>query len=162
MTTAQENIRLRKLGPEDISVLVKYRLQYLAELQGEMELTYVQQLQNDLMVYFGRAMRENRFMAVLAEMDGKVVSFGGMIIKEIPGDANRSTYLEGDILNMYTIPEARRKGISSLILEQLLEEARLLGMTKVSLHTSKDGEKLYRKYHFSEPVYPYLERIIEP
>ena len=84
-----------------------------------------------------------------------------MVIKEIPGDVKRSTYLEGDILNMYTIPEARRKGISSLILESLLNEAKKTGITKVALHTSKDGEKLYRKYHFSEPVYPYLERIID-
>ena len=62
---------------------------------------------------------------------------------------------------MYTIPEARRKGISSLILERLLEEAKLMGMTKVALHTSKDGEKLYRNFGFAEPHYPYLERIIE-
>jgi len=146
---------------EDISVLVEYRLFYLSELQGDMEESYQHQLQKDLTAYFEKAMQEGRFIAVLAEMNGKVISFGGMVIKEIPGDANRSTYLEGDILNMYTIPEARRKGISSLILEKLLEEAKLMGMTKVALHTSKDGEKLYRKYHFSEPHYPYLERIID-
>ncbi|HPF50350.1 MAG TPA: GNAT family N-acetyltransferase [Draconibacterium sp.] len=161
MTAANKNIRLRKIKLEDISLLVEYRLLYLSELQGKMEENYQQHLQKDLTAYFKRAMQEGRFMAVLAEIDEKVVSFGGMVIKEIPGDANRSTYLEGDILNMYTIPEARRKGISSLILEKLLEEAKLMGMTKVALHTSKDGEKLYRKYHFSEPVYPYLERIID-
>ncbi|MBP1637536.1 MAG: Acetyltransferase, partial [Bacteroidetes bacterium] len=97
----------------------------------------------------------------LAEINGKAVSFGGMVIKEIPGDVNRSTYLEGDILNMYTIQEARRKGISSLILENLLAEAKRMGMTKVALHTSKDGEELYRKFLFKDPTYPYLERIIE-
>ncbi len=163
MTTASvsKNIHLRKIGLEDISVLVAYRLLYLSELQGEMQASYKKQLQQDLTAYFERAMQDGRFMAVLAEIDGKVVSFGGMVIKEIPGDANQSTYLEGDILNMYTVPEARRKGISSLILEKLLNEAKEMGMTKVALHTSKDGEKLYRKYHFTEPHYPYLERIID-
>lgn len=156
-----KNIQLRKIGINDISVLVEYRLLYLSELQGKMEDTYREKLRSDLTRYFERTLNDGRFMAVLAEENGKIVSFGGMVIKEIPGDANRSTYLEGDILNMYTIPEARRKGISSMILESLLNEARNLGMTKVSLHTSKDGEKLYRKYHFSEPHYPYLERIID-
>lgn len=161
MTTVNKNIHLRKIGLKDISILVEYRLMYLSELQGKMEENYRQQLQKDLSTYFERAMQDGRFMAVLAEEDEKVVSFGGMVIKEIPGDANRSTYLEGDILNMYTIPEVRRKGISSLILEKLLNEAKLMGMTKVALHTSKDGEKLYRKFGFSEPHYPYLERIID-
>ena len=163
MTTASanKNIRLRKIELKDISVLVEYRLLYLSELQGEMEEDYRVQLQKDLKAYFERAIQEGRFMAILAEENEKVVSFGGMVIKEIPGDANRSTYLEGNILNMYTIPEARRKGISSLILDSLLKEAKEMGITKVALHTSKDGEKLYRKFGFSEPHYPYLERIIE-
>jgi len=39
----------------------------------------------------------------------------------------------------------------------LLAEARERGISKVSLHTTKDGEKLYRKFGFSEPVYPVLE-----
>jgi GNAT superfamily N-acetyltransferase len=58
---------------------------------------------------------------------------------------------------MYTVPSARRKGISAMILEQLLIGARLRGVSKVALHTSKDGEKLYRKFGFAEPVYPVLE-----
>lgn len=35
-----------------------------------------------------------------------------------------------------------------------------LGISKVALHTSKDGEILYRKFGFSEPVYPYLELVL--
>ncbi len=83
-----------------------------------------------------------------------------MIIKEIPGDSYKSSYLEGDILNMYTIPEVRRQGISSMILERLLAEAKSMGISKVALHTSKDGEILYRKFGFSEPAYPYLELVL--
>jgi GNAT superfamily N-acetyltransferase len=96
----------------------------------------------------------------MAEYDGAAIAFGGMVIKKIPGDFSKASYLEGDILNMYTIPEARRKGISSLILTSLLSDARKMGICKVALHTSKDGEKLYRKFGFSEPAYPVLELII--
>ena len=160
-TSKASSIKLKKIDPDDISVLVDYRLLYLTELQGEMDVDYREQLRRDLTDYFERAISEGRFMAILAEDDEKIVSFGGMVIKEIPGDVKRSTYLEGDILNMYTVPEARRKGISSLILEKLLSEAKIMGITKVALHTSKDGEKLYRKFGFSEPHYPYLERIID-
>jgi len=101
------------------------------------------------------------FLSLLAEYEGKAVSYGGMILKKIPGDLNQSSYLEGDILNMYTLPEYRRKGISSLILNQLLAEAKTMGVSKVALHCSKDGEPLYRKFGFSDPIYPYLELIVE-
>ena len=84
-----------------------------------------------------------------------------MIIKQIPGDFNKSSCLEGEILNMYTIPMARRQGVASLILKQLLQIAEEKGISKVALHTSKDSEKLYRRFGFSKPDYPFLERLID-
>ncbi|MDP2114734.1 MAG: GNAT family N-acetyltransferase, partial [Bacteroidota bacterium] len=91
------------------------------------------------------------------EQDEVALSFGAMVLKKIPGDFNQTSYLEGDILNMYTVPFARRKGISGMILQELLNEAHNRGISKVSLHTSKEGEKLYRKLGFTEPIYPVLE-----
>ena len=151
---------VRKTDVSDVPLLVAYRVRYLTELQGEMDEQYKLKLVDDLTRYFDRALTEGRFIAFYAELEGTIVSFGGMVVKEIPGDIYKTSYLEGDILNMYTVPKARRQGISSVILEALLDEAKKLGISKVALHTSKDGEKLYRKYDFNEPVYPYLERPI--
>ena len=150
-------IQIREIGSDEITLLSKYRMDYLAEMQGERSEEYQQQLKNELNQYFSEAMAEGRFFAFLAEQDGEALSFGAMVLKKIPGDFNQPSYLEGDILNMYTVPFARRKGISSFILQQLLNEALSRGVSKVSLHTSKEGEKLYRKCGFSEPVYPVLE-----
>jgi GNAT superfamily N-acetyltransferase len=58
---------------------------------------------------------------------------------------------------MYTIPEARKQGISSLILKQLIAEAKLLGVSKLALYTSLAGEKLYRSAGFKNPEFPFLE-----
>jgi N-acetylglutamate synthase-like GNAT family acetyltransferase len=150
-------IKVREIGIHEVELLTTYRMAYLAEMQGERTEEYQVKLQNELHRYFTKSLKENRCFAFLAEQDHEALSFGAMILKKIPGDFNKSTYLEGDILNMYTVPKARRKGISSLILQELLNEARNRGISKVSLHTSKDGEKLYRKFGFSEPVYPVLE-----
>lgn len=155
-------VKINRIGINEIPLLVEYRLTYLAELQREKNDTKKNQLKNDLELYFRKSLEEGRFFALYAVLEEKILGFGGMIIKEIPGDSNKSTYLEGEILNMYTIPEARRKGVSSMILDQLLTEAKSKGISKVALHTSKDGEILYRKFGFSEPVYPYLELVINP
>lgn len=150
-------IQIREIGTTEVELLTTYRMAYLTELQGEQSEEYQQKLRKELNAYFTQALAEKRFFAFMAELNGEILSFGAMVIKKIPGDFNQSSYLEGDILNMFTVPFARRKGISAMILQQLIIEARSRGISKVSLHTTKDGEKLYRKFGFSEPVYPVLE-----
>ncbi|MFA5330627.1 MAG: GNAT family N-acetyltransferase [Prolixibacteraceae bacterium] len=151
------DIKIREVGSDEVEMLTTYRMAYLAEMQGERSIEYQEKLRIELTRYFAEALAENRLFAFLAELNGEALSFGAMVLKKIPGDFNQSSYLEGDILNMYTVPFARRKGISALILQQLITEARYRGVTKVSLHTSKDGEKLYRKFGFAEPIFPVLE-----
>ncbi len=162
MIIDKPKIKIHRVGVEEIPVLVEYRLAYLAELQGKQDETDQDRLKHEFEIVFKKLMNEDRFIALYAELEGKILSFGGMVIKEIPGDFTKSSYFEGDILNMYTVPEARRMGISSMILEQLIIEAKHLGISKLALHTSKDGEILYRKFGFAEPIYPYLELVIKP
>ena len=150
-------IKVREIGTDEVELLTTYRMAYLTEMQGERSEEFQIRLKNELNQYFREAIAENRCFAFLAQQGDDILSFGAMVLKKIPGDFNQSMYLEGDILNMYTVPFARRKGISALILQELLNEARERGISKVSLHTSKDGEKLYRKFGFGEPVYPVLE-----
>ena len=154
-------VTIRKVEKEDIAILTAYRLDYLTELQGERSEEYKRTLLQELHSFFKMMMEKGSFFALLAEYEGDILAFGGMVIKQIPGDFNQSSYVEGDILNMYTIPSARRKGISSLILARLLKDAQEMGISKVALHTSKDGERLYRKFGFNDPSYPYLELVLE-
>mgnify|MGYP003587522614 CR=1 FL=1 len=157
MKTDRADIKIREVGPSEVSILTHYRIAYLTEMQGERPSEYISELEFTLNKYFKEALSEERLFAYIATVDETPVSFGAMVIKKIPGDFNKPLYLEGDILNMYTIPEARRRGISSVVLEHLIAGARERGISKISLHTSKDGEKLYRKYGFTEAVYPILE-----
>lgn len=151
---------VKKVEEADISIMTEHRLDYLSKLQGERSTEYKLTLKKELEEYFRKSLQDGSFFALMGVYEGKPLAFGGMVIKEIPGDFNRASYLEGDILNMYTIPEARRKGVSTHILTELVNEARKMGITKIALHTSKDGEKLYRKFGFEDPVYPVLEMVI--
>jgi GNAT superfamily N-acetyltransferase len=156
-----KKITIRKVETSDIQTMTKYRIDYLTELQGERTESYKKALQKELSSFFESTMGKGTFFALLAEYEGSVLAYGAMVIKLIPGDFNQASYIEGDILNMYTLPFARRKGISSLILTKLLQEARRMGISKVALHTSKDGEPLYRKFGFQNPQYPYLELVLD-
>ncbi len=154
-----EKVTIVEIGEDEVELLTRYRMAYLTELQGERAPEYREKLKYELDLYFKEAFREERCFAFMAKMGSEILSFGAMVIKKIPGDFNKPFYLEGDILNMYTIPRARSRGISAMILSRLIDEAKRRGISKISLHTTKAGEKLYRKYGFSEPLYPVLELI---
>ncbi|MDD4058218.1 MAG: GNAT family N-acetyltransferase [Bacteroidales bacterium] len=157
MANGQQEIEVRRIEIKDVEILTKYRLDYLEEMQGRMIEEYKAILEKELNNHFKSEIAHDRIFAYMAKRGELIISFGAMVIKRIPGDSSKPIYLEGDILNMFTIPQERRKGISSLILQELINEARRRGISKISLHTSKDGEKLYRKFGFSEPTYPVLE-----
>jgi ribosomal protein S18 acetylase RimI-like enzyme len=52
---------------------------------------------------------------------------------------------------MYTVPEARGKGICTRLLDELMKEARKLGLKYLQLHASEDGIGIYKKAGFTYP-----------
>lgn len=50
---------------------------------------------------------------------------------------------------MYARPEYRRKGIAFHTLNLLIQDARIKGITAVSLEATDSGRPLYEKYSFS-------------
>ncbi len=52
------------------------------------------------------------------------------------------------IMNMYTRPEFRRRGIASAIIERLVEAVKDAGLTRVALHTLPAAADVYLKAGF--------------
>ena len=157
MVIDPDKIEIGRVGAEDIEAMVGYRIQYLIELQGERPASVVAELKNELTKYFIAGIQNASVIALVAVFEEKPVAYGAVVLRSIPGDFNGVAYVEGDVLNMYTIPEARRRGISKMLLLRLIDEAQRQGVSKLALHTTAAGEKLYRSVGFHNPVYPYLE-----
>lgn len=51
---------------------------------------------------------------------------------------------------MYTIPECRNKGLGNKLLSNIMEHAKSLGYTKVTLNATDAGRRLYEKYGFKD------------
>lgn len=157
MQINREKILYRYLQNDEISLLIDYRILFLKELQGEQPVDKEMNLRKELSVYFNKAMIDNSFVAIIAEIDSKPVGIGGMVIQHIPGNFNLINGLEGYILSMYTLPEYRKNGIAREILDRLVIKGRELRLGKIYLHASNDGFGLYIKYGFKEPDLPVLE-----
>ena len=152
MEIENDKINYRRANIDDIDFLIDYRVRFLNELYNHPEDDEIEILKKALRKYFSEAIPSNDFIAWLAEYNGKIVGTSGMVLWQIPA---RYGGLEsgklGYILNLYTIPEARRKGICTRLLNKLIKEAKLLGLTYLHLHASEDGIDIYRKTGFVKP-----------
>jgi GNAT superfamily N-acetyltransferase len=145
------SITYRRAALEDIDILVAYRLRFLAEHSGTPEVSKDETFKENLREYFLQSMPKGAFIAWLAKRGEEVVATSGMVIWQIPPNNSVKTGKQGYILNMYTVPEARRQGICTVLLEKMIQEARSSGLSRVHLHASKMGEPIYRKRGFKEP-----------
>jgi N-acetylglutamate synthase-like GNAT family acetyltransferase len=104
-----------------------------------------------LRAYFREAIPRGAFIAWLAEQEGEVVATSGMVVWQIPANNSVITGKMAYVLNMYTVPEARRQGICAALLEKMIEEAKALALSRVHLHATRAGEGIYRRRGFAEP-----------
>ena len=162
MDIAKDRIHYRRANTDDIEILVDFRLRFLNEMYEHPEDDESITLREELREYFSNAIAADKFIAWLAEYNGKTIGTSGMVIWRIPArfGALVSGRL-GYILNMYTIPEARNKSICTRLLQILISEAQSSGIRYLHLHASKDGMNIYKKAGFAEPSLVELPRKLE-
>jgi GNAT superfamily N-acetyltransferase len=151
---------LRLATKDDIKQLIEFRIKFLKEVRVDAPTDRLDEYREVMKDYLEREMSSGNYVAWLAVVNNEIIATSGIItIQRLPQLWNM-TGKEAYIMNMFTKPEWRRKGIGSAILEKLLEEARNRGIEAVKLHATPMGRSLYEKYGFKmgfPDMYLYLE-----
>ncbi len=99
--------------------------------------------------YVRRALAEDLYLGWLAcTSDGRVVAGGGLIVHEWPAGPGNLNTRRAYILNVYTEPEYRQRGLARRIVTSILDWCRAEGFQTVSLHASQAGHPLYEDLGF--------------
>jgi GNAT superfamily N-acetyltransferase len=143
------NITYRKATLADVPALARLRVDFLKEVQDpETHLVSEEGLNKILQDFFQQHLATDEIVAWLAVIDGEVVSTSGLCFSRImPG----FTLLDGRvayIMNIYTLPEWRKKGIGRQVFYYILEAAKERGYKRVLLHATEDGRPIYEKFGF--------------
>jgi ribosomal protein S18 acetylase RimI-like enzyme len=158
----ENKITYRRANMADLDTLVDLRIRFLNDFFKRSDGEDTAVLRGNLASYFSRAVKEETFIAWLAESGEEVVATSGMVIWWSPPKYGGSeTGEKGYILNMYTVPEFRRKGIATRLLQELLKDAKERGLTYVHLHATMNGLQIYRKAGFSDPMFEELGMRLE-
>lgn len=98
--------------------------------------------------YYKRALCDGSHTAYLVFEENDFVGAGGISFFQVMPTYHNPTGRKAYIMNMYTRPEYRRKGIAYKTLDLLVKEAKDRGITAISLEATAMGRPLYEKYGF--------------
>jgi len=146
----KENIVLRRINKNDRELFVGLRLIFLMDCFDAINDTDKNDIENNLKSYFDRHIDKNDFIGIVGEYNGNVVSAAYLIILDYPANPNLIDGKVGTLLNVYTFPEYRRKGIAKNLIEEIIKEAKLIGINRIDLKATEAGYNLYKKMGFKE------------
>ena len=104
--------------------------------------------------YFRTALESGEYLAWLAtpsRAPGEIVAGAGLIVRDMiprPGHEGAVEVREAQIVNVYTEPAWRRRGIAALLMRHVLDYTRTNSINRVSLHASDVGRPLYESLGF--------------
>lgn len=98
--------------------------------------------------YLRIAIPNGSFLAWLAGEFDRTVAGGAVIISPWPAHAYDLECRRATILNVYTDPDHRRRGIARQLMETMIHWCKQQGLARVTLHASDDGRHLYESLGF--------------
>ena len=137
---------VRRAAAEDVAELTRLRVEFLNEVNDRSEPPAG--FAGDLERYFRAAMADGSFLAWLAEEDGRIVATSGMCLHRVAPNYSNPSGNTAYVLNMYTAPEFRGRGLASQLFSRLIEEARGRGCGKMALHATEAGRRVYERFGF--------------
>ena len=149
---------IRRAATSDIERLAFLRVELLMEMGGRRGDDDAKELAGAARSYFESSIPTEAFVAFVAEMDGEIVGMSGIVIHSNPPVFGNPEGKEAYIMNMYTLPAHRHKGIATRLFEDSLRFIKLKEIRSVWLRASRFGKPLYKKFGFKgSSEYEYME-----
>lgn len=152
-----------KASLNDLSSLIELRIAYLLEDYGELPEAQIKQITDNLSDYFLKHLNKDLLVFVCRDTD-MIVSLCFLYITEKPPNPSFINGRTGTILNVYTLPEYRKRGIAGRLIKVLLAESEKIKLVFVELKATDSGYNLYKSLGFEDAISKYhnMKYIIDP
>lgn len=142
------NLTYKRTTLEDIDLLTKTRIEVLRAANQLSDAADMSEVERESYNYYQRALCDGSHIAYLVFDGNRFVGSGGVSFFQVMPTYHNPSGKKAYIMNMYTKPEYRRKGIAIKTLDLLIRDIRKMGITAISLEATDMGRPLYEKYGF--------------
>jgi len=141
------NMTIRPASLDDIPEILRQRRAMYEDMEyhDSAALTAMADLSAD---YLAKHMAEGSFRAWLASDANRIVAGAALIVTPWLAHPYDLECRRATILNVYTYPEYRRRGIARQLLLAILDDCHRENLAGVTLHASRDGRHLYESLGF--------------
>lgn len=145
---------VEKAEMKDIDLLTELRLAYLQEDYGKLNGDEIGIIRRDLPGYFKRNLNQTLFCYLIRDKK-EIAACAFLLVIEKPISPAFITGRIGTVLNVYTNPRYRRRGLARQIMESLLLDAIEKNLSVVELKSTEDGYQLYKSVGFADEISKY-------
>lgn len=131
---------------DDMELLIDFRKRLLVE-EGQIVSSNIDE---QLRSFFEKQLNSDQFVQWIIEEEKGAIATGGIQFISFPPSYYNPTGIRGYILNMYTAPESRGRGLAKQLVERLLADATERNVHHIFLISSPMGKPLYKKIGFKE------------
>ncbi len=144
----QDCVSVRRARPADLDSIVDLRLEFerITRNSGSID----EGRRFELRSMLGRDLRSGRLIAWMAEVDGRTVGQAALRIKAAAGfSPARSGDIEGELVNVFVLPEFRRRGTGAALVRAAINEGRGLGLDRITLQPTDESRRMYERSGFA-------------
>jgi len=143
-----EVFAIRTTTPADLEQILHHRRSMFRD-DGYSDEPMLDAIVTNSRTVIERGLREGSYRGWFAVSDGMVVAGVGLMISAWPaGPTGPHKSQRAYILNVYTEPEFRGRGISTTLMQAAVEHCRAEGFATVWLHATEAGRRVYEKVGF--------------
>lgn len=147
MPDGPTGISVRNASASDISEILRQRRRMYEDMDYK-DVNALAEMIKLSSEYLEKAILDGSFHAWLACIDHKPIGGGAVIISPWLAHPYDLDCRRATILNVYTDPEYRRRGIARQLIETMIAWCKEEGLARVTLHASDDGRHLYESLGF--------------
>ncbi len=138
----------KKATAEDIDILVETRIEVLRAANKLDAAVDMKEVEKQSYEYYKSSLTENMHTAYLVYCGDRFIGAGGISYFRVMPTYHNPTGYKAYVMNMYTVPEYRRKGVAYKTLDLLVADAKDRGINAISLEATDMGRPLYERYGF--------------
>lgn len=142
-----ETFTFRQATLDDIPTIVSHRRRMFEDMRAAPP-EILDRMQSEFAPWLRERMEARRYLTWLAECEGKIAAGAGLWLMDWPPHVVGQYPRRGNILNVYTEPEYRKRGLARLLTQQCIDWCWANQVDVIILHASEQGRSVYESMGF--------------